>query len=328
MPPGPAQPSILRRSVSRDVGAHAASLTHWDQTYDQLHRGRFEGCLDEIWLGDLQLFRERTSVSILESGSAWPNSRTFGVPLAMDGPGLFAGCALDVDSMLTLGPRDTLDFRTPPGLDIVGIALDAAAFGAHTRTLEAQDWEATLAGRRVIAAPASALAPLRSLLREVFTTAERAPARLARTTVRVGLRDQILERLVGVLAASLPDPGASFTVRVRRDIVARARAFAAAHPDQPLTVSELCEALRVSRRTLQNCFQEVLAISPHQYLQALRLNGLRRALRDPAGPGSVQEAATRWGFWHLSACAAEYKRMFGELPSATLRARGRAACGA
>ena len=60
---------------------------------------------------------------------------------------------------------------------------------------------------------------------------------------------------------------------------------------------------------------------PHQYLQALRLNGLRRALRDPAGPGSVQEAAARWGFWHLSACAAEYKRMFGELPSMTLRAR-------
>jgi len=323
MPPGSAQPSILRRSVSYDVGAHAANLTHWDQTYDQLHRGRFEGCLDEIWLGDLQIFRERTSVSVLESGSAWPNSRTFGVPLAMDGPGLFAGRVLDFDSMLTLGPRDTLDFRAPPGLDIVGIALDATAFRAHARTLDALDREAALAGRHVIAAPASALAPLRSLLCEVFTTAERTPARLARTTVRVALRDQILERLVGVLAASLPDPGPSFTARVRRDIVARAREYAAGHPDQPLTVSELCDALRISRRTLQNCFQEVLAISPHQYLQALWLNGLRRSLRDPDGPGSVQEAAARWGFWHLSACAAEYKRMFGELPSVTLRMRTR-----
>jgi len=33
----------------------------------------------------------------------------------------------------------------------------------------------------------------------------------------------------------------------------------------------------------------------------------------------VQDIAARWGFWHLSHFANDYRRMFGELPSETLR---------
>jgi len=35
---------------------------------------------------------------------------------------------------------------------------------------------------------------------------------------------------------------------------------------------------------------------------------------------SIGDVAARWGFWHLSRFAADYTRLFGELPSAT-RAR-------
>jgi AraC family ethanolamine operon transcriptional activator len=34
----------------------------------------------------------------------------------------------------------------------------------------------------------------------------------------------------------------------------------------------------------------------------------------------VQDVAARWGFWHLGQFSLDYKRQFGELPSATLRA--------
>jgi AraC family ethanolamine operon transcriptional activator len=36
---------------------------------------------------------------------------------------------------------------------------------------------------------------------------------------------------------------------------------------------------------------------------------------------TVGDVAARWGFWHLSRFAADYRQHFGELPSAT-RARG------
>lgn len=313
---------LLRRVTARDAHEHALNLSHWDQVYDQIGRGDFAGTLDEIWFGDLHLFRERTSVGVLESGSAWPGSRTFGVPVAMDGWGAWCGRLVGLDSLVTLGPRDTLDFRTPPGLDIIGISLEARAFAAFSRTVEDRDWELALQARPLVAVPPPQMARLRDLLLDVFATADQAPERLRQSTVRATLRDQVLEHVVGALGSAEPEPAPSFTRQVRRGIVNRAREFAAGNAGQALTVAALCAALKVSRRTLQTCFQEVLALSPHHYLQARRLNGLRRTLLAPdSGADSVQDAAARWGFWHLSACAAEYRRMFGELPSATLRRR-------
>ena len=68
-------------------------------------------------------------------------------------------------------------------------------------------------------------------------------------------------------------------------------------------------------------FREVLGVSAARYLRAVRLNNARRDLKDPsAAANSVQDVAARWGFWHLGQFSVDYKRQFGELPSATLRA--------
>jgi len=57
-------------------------------------------------------------------------------------------------------------------------------------------------------------------------------------------------------------------------------------------------------------------------LRTIRLNGARRDLRNAAScHATVQDIAAAWGFWHLSQFASDYKDLFGELPSASLRAR-------
>lgn len=80
----------------------------------------------------------------------------------------------------------------------------------------------------------------------------------------------------------------------------------------PLSIAELCVQLGISRRTLQYAFQDALNLNPIAYLRAVRLNHVRRELR--LGD-SVTLAATKWGFWHLSSFAHDYRVMFGELPS-------------
>lgn len=62
----------------------------------------------------------------------------------------------------------------------------------------------------------------------------------------------------------------------------------------------------------------VLGLSPVQYLRAARLLGVRRELLRAGPVIRVSDAAARWGFWRLSQFAADYKRLFGELPSETL----------
>ncbi|HSI51777.1 MAG TPA: helix-turn-helix domain-containing protein, partial [Ideonella sp.] len=89
-----------------------------------------------------------------------------------------------------------------------------------------------------------------------------------------------------------------------------------------LSVPQLCEALHVSRRTLQYAFEDEAGVSPLAYLRSVRLNGVRRLLRDPHQSMSVQDAAAHWGFWNMSQFASDYRRQFGESASQT-RSRGK-----
>jgi AraC-like DNA-binding protein len=60
------------------------------------------------------------------------------------------------------------------------------------------------------------------------------------------------------------------------------------------------------------------------YLKRVRLERVRAELAAPprGGRRRVTEIATAWGFSHLGNFAKDYKKQFGETPSATLRRRG------
>jgi AraC-like DNA-binding protein len=87
-----------------------------------------------------------------------------------------------------------------------------------------------------------------------------------------------------------------------------------------VTVPDLASAAGVSERTLRAAFHEYFGIGPVQFLRLRTLNQVRAALRntDPALT-TVTEIATRFGVWELGRLARDYRRLFGELPSATLR---------
>jgi len=76
--------------------------------------------------------------------------------------------------------------------------------------------------------------------------------------------------------------------------------------------------LRIGRAEL-GCHCEQFGIAPKEYLRAQRLIGVRRALREGSpGEAVIARVAADFGFWHGSQFAAEYRRLFGELPSETL----------
>jgi len=99
----------------------------------------------------------------------------------------------------------------------------------------------------------------------------------------------------------------------------RRRELLLAHTDEPLSILQVCSHLGTSRRKLNYCFQDVLGTTPVKYLRTLRLNGVRRVLRHAEKGVTVQDVAAHWGFWHLGQFAQDYRRLFGELPSTTLR---------
>ena len=128
-------------------------------------------------------------------------------------------------------------------------------------------------------------------------------------------------KLACVLAiAGLPD-----TAERKRCEQTYARVFDTAkrlihsHLAHSLTIPQLCRQIGVSRRNLFYAFDAVLGISPHQYLRTIRLNTVRRTLKQlPLGDRRIGNLAWEYGFSNPSQFAADYKHRFGELPSETV----------
>ena len=86
------------------------------------------------------------------------------------------------------------------------------------------------------------------------------------------------------------------------------------------TVQSLAESLGVSPRALQLSFRKAGLCGPAQVMLARRLNFARRDLANANGRAtSVTETAMEHGFMHLGRFSEQYRRLFGESPSLTLR---------
>ena len=104
--------------------------------------------------------------------------------------------------------------------------------------------------------------------------------------------------------------------------VDNAMAYMEHHMGEAITLQNLCKACHISARTLQVAFQAVRGRTPLQALQEIRLTQLKQLL---VGRRDIREACTQVGLPPSGRMAANYKQLFGELPSQTrLRAGGRA----
>lgn len=307
--------------TTRDSDEHAESLLGWEQTYNQLSPGNFEGRVVDIRFKGLQIFRETTNRSIAQSGISWDGCFVVGIPVTMRGGCLFSRQVLTRDSMLTFHSGQEFSLTSPEEFDIVALAIRKEAL-LDTMYPEGQESLPSLFSNTptVMVADQNRLSELRNCLLAIFDPASFEPSLLRYPQVQRAMSSAIIGHLTEVLQASnrAPLPTRSFAGRCQ--VVREATDYAMTHTSEPITVAELCQKLNISRRMLNYCFQDALDINPVQYLRSLRLNGVRRALRDPDGSGQqIRDIAAKWGFWHLPRFAAEYRALFGELPSDTLR---------
>src|ERR1700722_3653874 len=102
--------------------------------------------------------------------------------------------------------------------------------------------------------------------------------------------------------------------------VAMAIQFMKCNLARPLTTGEIAAVAGTSERSLRRQFQRFTGQSPIAFHRHLRLQAARRALCDNRAKADITTAAGMHGFSHLSHFSSQYRRRYGELPSATLRA--------
>jgi len=109
----------------------------------------------------------------------------------------------------------------------------------------------------------------------------------------------------------------------RHDAVDRACSFIDDNLSRTIRLADLCACTNTGARALEYGFRQSLGISPISYIRAQRLNLARRLLLTFCAQRTVTTTALDCGFGHLSQFAIDYRKYFGESPSATLRAARR-----
>ncbi|RTL50150.1 MAG: AraC family transcriptional regulator [Rhodocyclaceae bacterium] len=93
-----------------------------------------------------------------------------------------------------------------------------------------------------------------------------------------------------------------------------------AHIYEDITADSLSTVCMVTRRTLYNLFSHGRGIAPTAYIKQKKLKKINEILQSSSITNcSVTKVALDFGFTHLGRFSAEYKQLFGEFPSDTIK---------
>ena len=312
----------VRRTRSANIEQHTEQLQDWTLRYDQLDAGRFDGQFTDIRLPGMQLFVESTSRRVRQRGELMADSLGVGTMLHGSGPVCVNGVRCDTNSLVACNGAE-LDITTPPDCMLAGFVIDAAEMLDAARALGGMDRHLRPGWRVAMTPPEPVMARWRQLLLNAVQAAVDPAGRLNDPVACQQLHDDLLLTLIDAIAgASHEDRGQRSDQR--KKIVDRACELMLSQGDEPPSLFDVCRRVGASPRKLGYCFQDTFGVSPGRYIKTIRLNAVRRELCRAEDPRmSVYDAAARWGFWHFGHFSADYKKLFAELPSATLsRARG------
>ncbi|WP_016853805.1 helix-turn-helix domain-containing protein [Halomonas smyrnensis] len=293
-----------------DANEHAHNLTDWSQEYDQFGQGGFYGRIDEIHLPAMQVFKEYTSHALGQQCNVWPDSLWIGIPAAAGDCRINGHRVGEREIMCQPGGHD-FELVTPDAFGIYGLVVGrewlARACGAAARPLLDADPERLM---RLQLPRQTRQATTFLIERLLGLEGEGLEPRVHQDILGLALQD--------ILREETPNTERPPSYRHRRRVVDRVRDHLESGATPPVSLEELCEIAHVSQRTLRYSFTSILGVSPIQFLRLTRLNRVRRRLCEPEAETTVSQAAADWGFYHLGQFARDYRRLFGESPSATL----------
>jgi AraC family transcriptional regulator, ethanolamine operon transcriptional activator len=306
----------MSRRIFRDFDAFAESIAGVSGRFVPTARAESDWWLDETRIGSMSLQYLQIGGSATYAGEGQPGTVLLGIPLT------------DATLMRIDGQRlqpESLTFLTED-MPVTFAGEHACRWGCVTVPTESpfiteDSVEALMNadGPRAQTDP-TCLDALRRLVVRVCTKALDEPIEETET---VGAIEQDVLSLV----ARTVDYSTRGTRRhigrpqfSRNRVIARALTLIEANEGQPLFIQDLCRAAEVSERTLRNIFQEYFGVGPMRLLKVRQLHEIRSALlqADPLRD-TITRVAARFGVWDFSLFARNYKALFAEAPSETLR---------
>jgi AraC family ethanolamine operon transcriptional activator len=304
-----------------DFDEWTAAFRTWNLTATQLSPGKFQGEFAIANLGYLQVIYASTNQAMHIVGGKPPNTLTFATPLTAQAGALVShNQRLNQNVLFGLDPTCGSHVITQTAGKVGMVLVSTDLFHDYTDQMRSKPFKDAFFKQNVISLDPINLNVFKSYLRQLLHVLQTNPSWLQQPQAQKLIVEDGLPLLIDTLRLSDVLPFERMTALRSYPKLKAMEAFMMANIDQPLTLKDLYTAAETSPRALSYGIQDLFAMSPMEYLKVKRLNGVRRTLKT-GNPeeNTVSEIATRWGFWSMGHFSRDYKQLFGESPSETLK---------
>ena len=307
---------VVKKFSDFDEFSHL--LRAWDLDFRQLDSGEFHTDMLELSSSTSLLTHVRFNRLIDQCGASPPGKWTFCIFFEHSTSIIWHGEEISNNTVVVYRPGAEIDCVSRPGFEIFALSYTEEHLNAICSYMHLPEVRVLLQGSDHFACSCPDLAKSRLQLHRMAEAIRCLSTEEEYTSLTHCLDFELPELVLSALAGSRSVKDCRPNLRTQA--IRQVKEYLAACPSEPVTVSQLCGITGVSERTLQYAFQEQYSVSPKTYLKNFRLNGARRELfRNDFDTTRVNDVASVWGFWHMGQFASDYRKLFGELPSDTLR---------
>ncbi|MGM4922169.1 helix-turn-helix domain-containing protein [Tardiphaga sp. 804_B3_N1_9] len=280
----------------------------------QLDPGRVSGFISNLSIDGLPVNVGSFSVGVRTRGVLSPDRTTIGMLTSTDGRVVHWSRDMAVGDVLVTPPGVEYGGRYFGGASILTISLSdsdiLSFFAQEPRICDLESWKKI----HLRGVPDSSFVPrLLDILRQAM-----AMHSILTDDAIAFWRRAIIEMMTLPVVRNVPAEALGPLASALK-IVREVEDYVDRNSLKPIHISEVCNRLKVSRRSLHRAFHETFGMGPVTFLRRKRLCSVHTALLEAdSRMATIADVAMQYGFINLGRFAGDYRDLFGEYPSHTL----------
>lgn len=310
---------VFIRQVFTDLVQLKTAADKWKLNFKQLDSGKLNGEMMILDTKHIQLGTVNFNRKFEQRGITPIGYRTFAIPA--DAAQFFKWRDYHIkDNYLMLFPASgEIDAVNYPGFKVFTFSLSEKLINVLLKDEEPSTKKLLPDEPEVLALTSQSMKMLRQSVSYLFDEVVQNPKVIEKAAFKWLMLRDIPKVLLSSLQTPIPKPKAQ-KIRIRDISFKKAISYLDSCTTDFPTVYELCLIAGASQRTLEYAFKEKYGVTPQDYMKKQRLNKIHQALiyADPK-QNKVLEIAHQFGVWHMGQFSIDYKKLFGVLPSETLR---------
>lgn len=302
-----------------DFDELCCNMQNWNLEYRQLEAGYFSSELLMFGNSTTIIGREKLGRRLRQTGASPTDLVTFGVLVSPKTRIHWRGYDVFGDMLCIFPKGGELDSITHDDFDVFPVSISEETLNHTCELLELPYITELINNSEVFRCNPHKLSELRSWLLSISHELITGATEIRNIRYLKQIEQGLAERLVRILAADY-QPVSKKPLRKRDKALLAAELYIAEFGNNEIAIPELCSVANVSERTLEYAFRERYNLTPKQYTLIHRMNNVRKHLRNASpNKGTITEIARLHDFFHMGQFSTDYKKLFAELPSETLK---------